>query len=842
LGKFDFKNFLRKYKSKSFVVPKDKESINKLVSEGEKRIEELKCIDQKLAAIQKSTKTSISFFAPIHNYCRVKYQWYYDWHLKPYATQMHFGLLAIVLSACLLSAYYPLLGNPKMAKAADYTCTWNGTNGNWSDVTKWTNCNAGLDYPGMVAGKSYDVSIPSGSVTLVAGVDITGGNTTFGNLTIARGSTLSSGNNALTVSTITINGTLTAGTGNTISVGGNWTNTGTFAANTSTINFNGTTTGHTINPGSSRFNNVTFSGSGGGWSPLTNKIYIDGNLTMTAGTFDNSNGSADVEVGHGAGAGNTYGTNGVINFTTNTFTQFDNCQVYFGTTSGTTDWSFYNLTLGGWSCTVHSNPGTGDISIKNVLTLAGGSYLHPGNRIWHIQGSGTGASAPFIDMYDGRITGSSNSTFSYEGTAPTDVCLINYTNLALNPSSAATFNLTNNHSSPYQLAGSLTIGPNATLDPKTYNLTVNGAFSNWGNFGVSGAKPSGVHTFSSTFANAGTFYTTSNAVTGTAVTGLMSLMGGSTFNATSNGIVTLSGGLSISNGATWTKGSGTLTFSSTQNVGDTNATTNDLGKVSIGGTATVTMNNNLKVTSLNIPISATFNLGASNYTLTLTGSGTPFIKGGTFVTTGSTVRYGGTSATSITTTQYNNLQLSGATTYSLVGNLTATNALTGDLIIDTGATLDVRTVTDYSVAAVNVTIRGTLDASSSASVLSASGTWDQTGGTFSQGNSKVKLTGNGTSIALKTDNYDTFYDFEFPPTNATVTLYNPITISSTVTYGDNTTYINTTGYKQVQITGNGNPLINNGANFGSGAAIDFLCTSSRNSTEKPSDAATARAR
>ena len=60
-------------------------------------------LDLKMQRIQKSTRTSVKSLIPLHDRMRMRYSWYYRWHLKPSANKIHwitaitYALLAIIL-------------------------------------------------------------------------------------------------------------------------------------------------------------------------------------------------------------------------------------------------------------------------------------------------------------------------------------------------------------------------------------------------------------------------------------------------------------------------------------------------------------------------------------------------------------------------------------------------------------------------------------------------------------------------------------------------------------------------------------------------------------------------
>jgi len=294
----------------------------------------------------------------------------------------------------------------------------------------------------------------SAALTFSAAVNITGafsqtnaatGTTTFSS-TLAAGSASFNGTtiNLGGITTISGNLTIAAGTldvtvGNfALNVSGTWLNSGTFTARSGTVTFNGTTTGYTINPGASSFYNLTFNGSGGEWSPLTNTVTVTNDLTMTAGTFDTANGTANVTVNGNVACGASCGT---ISMTaTNTFTQNVASNKNFGTSvAGTTAWTFNNLTFTkstGTPTITTSSTGTGDITVNSVLTIAASTTLDAGNRMWHFAGTGS----PFLvntigSTAYGSLT-ANTSTFSFEGTSGTIVIAsATYYNLQTSPAS-----------------------------------------------------------------------------------------------------------------------------------------------------------------------------------------------------------------------------------------------------------------------------------------------------------------------------------------------------------------------------------------------------------------------
>jgi len=296
-------------------------------------------------------------------------------------------------------------------------------------------------------------------------------------------------------------GTVTAPSG-TLNVGGNWTNAATFTHNSGTVTFTSTATGKTINPGSSSFSNVTFAGSGGAWSALTNTLTVTGNLTMTNGTLDNSSGSANIVVN-----GHVQGTDGVIDLSSGTFTQRVATSQNFGTTSGSTTWNFNQLIFSNSSGTgvtiTTQTGGSGSITAATNMVVSNtgdtaGTTLDAGNRTWRLTSSNHGN--PFnLDLAGGVLTGNS-STFEYIGDSDSgNVTVENggYANLTFGGSVAEN----------YVSEGALVVGANMLLNANgtlagSQNITVSGNVTGSGAVSMTGGifiqRVAAAQTFGST--------------------------------------------------------------------------------------------------------------------------------------------------------------------------------------------------------------------------------------------------------------------------------------------------------------------------------------------------------
>ncbi|HOR57373.1 MAG TPA: hypothetical protein PLV82_01725, partial [bacterium] len=84
---------------------------------------------------------------------------------------------------------------------------------------------------------------------------------------------------------------------NALSIGGDYHNNGTFSySSPQTTTLTATSTGHSLHSGTSSWYHLTTTGSGGGWITSTSTLNINGNLTLTTGTFDNATNNKDINV------------------------------------------------------------------------------------------------------------------------------------------------------------------------------------------------------------------------------------------------------------------------------------------------------------------------------------------------------------------------------------------------------------------------------------------------------------------------------------------------------------------------------------------------------------------
>ncbi len=329
----------------------------------------------------------------------------------------------------------------------------------------------GLDY--NYTGGTFTPG--TGTVTYNGSADqVIAGGITYNNLTVsksagvARLSSITTINGSLTASgagevtldaPLTVLGSVSVNTGTivnanaaTLNVGGNWSVAGTLNASAGAVVFNGT---GNQSVSQTTFNDIVVNKTTGTVT-LTNNVLVNGDLTVTSGTFDLASFSANRSTTGGTftlGNGTTLLLSGASNFPGNYDTQ----------TIGTTSSVNYNGATQTISPTIYgnlvlSNTGTKSFSASTTteainLTI-GATTILPAAATLRLKGnlinnaSFTGATGSMIEF-------AGSSTQNVSGTSAIDFGDIDVTNTA-SPGVSIESN--------QNLRGVLTLQPNTTFD------------------------------------------------------------------------------------------------------------------------------------------------------------------------------------------------------------------------------------------------------------------------------------------------------------------------------------------------------------------------------------------
>lgn len=219
-------------------------------------------------------------------------------------------------------------------------------------------------------GGTLDASANPNTVRYSTGYSSSIKSATYHHLVLTGGSSLSS--KALS-GPVTINGNLSIGNliqlnanNHNITIGGNWTNTGDEnALNLNTVTFNGSGTQLISRPTQEIFNHLTVAGSG--TVELGRSIQINGNLTLTSGTFDVSASSFSFGLrGNWVSNGGAFNPRNGTAFLNGSSTQ---------TISGTIAIPFYSLNINNSS---GINVTNGTYTLSNTLTISAGTLNNTG--------------------------------------------------------------------------------------------------------------------------------------------------------------------------------------------------------------------------------------------------------------------------------------------------------------------------------------------------------------------------------------------------------------------------------------------------------------------------------
>ena len=597
-------------------------------------------------------------------------------------------------------------------------------------------------------------------------------------LTVARG--------------LSIIGTLTATSGITITVGGNWVNNGTFTQSTSNVILNGSGT-QTLDMGSTSFYNLTLNKTAGSSVDLISSFTIDNNLSVSSGTLNLANFSANRT---NPGAGTLTVSNGATLIIGNTFpTNFRNVslgatsQVTYNSTSasvvrysensgtGGVAFSYGNLTL----------TGSGTKSAADSLTISGNfiidaiSFSGGSNKTHRIAGNWT--------VQNGGVynSNSANNTVIFNGTGSQQITGDEFRNLTISKSS-----------------GTLTLASNITIKNGNVNLST-GTF-NLQTFTISRSSNGGSFTIANgaTIQIGGTNSFPTNFTTYTLGTSSTVSYNGSTqtITAISSGY----GNLSVSGSGDKTAGG---SFSINGNLSATSIAFN-------GGSTTTTFSNS---STLSVASSGSINIGSCTISGTLVDNGISFnvsgnwSKSGTYTATG-TVVFNGSSSQTIGASNFNNISFSGAGTKNISGDLTITGNWSNSSTVTTTQTITFNGTTSQSIdnsssSFNHVTINKSSGTATAGANLSLNGNLSITTGTFSDGGKSISLGGNfsnsgtysgtgtltlsGTNATLSGSGTNNFNNFTLTGSGITLSSSSNVTISGNLSTSGSGTFTHSSG-------------------------------------------------
>ncbi len=385
----------------------------------------------------------------------------------------------------------------------------------------------------------------------------------FATTTFAPGGNVTLTGNA---STSAVEGTLQLGNAATFTATGTETHTlsgrlvlattSVFTGASSTFVFNATSTGKSItSPNTVTFNQLQFTGVGGGWN-ITAPIIVQGNMDVATGTVT---GTSNITITNGSLSGN--GTLSLGSGTT-TINQTN-------TLGGTRAWTFANLVLGNGSIVGTTTPNTtATTTVSGRLTIGNAHVLQAGATLWDLSGTGT------VFVETGTLL-EDTSTFRYSGTSA-NVLSTGYYNLDLNSGAgSATYTGTG---VGIGVLNNLTIGGSAlsnfTLSANDPQLIVGNDVLIRSN-GTMTASDIATTTVARNWTNSGNFVSNNGTVTFIGSASSTILAGSSTF-----------GNLTINGSGDFTMASSATTTGTMQLVNHNNFTLSPGNTLALGGSFT----------------------------------------------------------------------------------------------------------------------------------------------------------------------------------------------------------------------------------------------------------------
>ncbi len=249
-----------------------------------------------------------------------------------------------------------------------------GTGNTTFDATGATTVNSpmtiggNLDFRGTGSG-SEAITSGTGTWTVSGSVDFSaagGGSGTYtatsGNTLVMNGTSKTLTTNANSLDNVTFSGSTTTTLADSVTATGNVVLNNTISAGSTTMTLSGTS--KTLTGGSATLNNLTVSGT---ITIQTSGVTVGSTLSVT-GTLS---GTQNVTV-NGTASGS-----GTVTLTGGTFEQRVGAAQNFGSTSGSNDWTFNNLTFSNSSgsdrTVTFASTGSGQVIVSGTLTIGNGS-------------------------------------------------------------------------------------------------------------------------------------------------------------------------------------------------------------------------------------------------------------------------------------------------------------------------------------------------------------------------------------------------------------------------------------------------------------------------------------
>ncbi|MFA6963897.1 MAG: BspA family leucine-rich repeat surface protein [Patescibacteria group bacterium] len=142
LRKFFRSHFSKKAPLEKYtLLPQDKAAIEGLtkeeviVAEKQKELQKKEAqLEREIILIQRSTKVTFPVFATLHNNLRMKFRWYYKWHMSPFASAIHWVSLSGYMSGIVALIFTSVFATSVIRTFASSQVAW-GTQEAWQSWT-----------------------------------------------------------------------------------------------------------------------------------------------------------------------------------------------------------------------------------------------------------------------------------------------------------------------------------------------------------------------------------------------------------------------------------------------------------------------------------------------------------------------------------------------------------------------------------------------------------------------------------------------------------------------------------------------------------------------------------